>query len=289
MSNLNNRIILGTAQFGLEYGINNKNGKVPKNKIFEILDYAYSNGIYELDTASSYGDSEIILGEYLLNNPNKEFIISTKISKSNLALEDQVLKSIDHLNVKKINKLLFHSYDLYKYFENELSRFYNKFKNILFDEIGVSIYTNNEIKSILNDNIIKRIQSPYNLLDNYKLRGDIFKEVIKSNKKLDVRSVFLQGLFFKKIKNLPLKMYPLKKQLNEINKIITESNFDITSISLGYVKSFDFIDKILIGIDSLEQLKINLKSFSNKIPRDLCEKISLLSVEDNDLINPSKW
>ena len=120
------------------------------------------------------------------------------------------------------------------------------------------------------------------------MRGDIFKEVIKSNKKLDVRSVFLQGLFFKKTKNLPLKMYPLKKQLNEINKIITESNFDITSISLGYVKSFDFIDKILIGVDSLEQLKINLKSFSNKIPRDLCEN-KFNNVEDNDLINPSKW
>ena len=37
------KLILGTAQFGLKYGINNKTGIQSVEKIFKILDYAYEN------------------------------------------------------------------------------------------------------------------------------------------------------------------------------------------------------------------------------------------------------
>ena len=44
-----NKIILGTVQFGLEYGINNINGKPDKETVFEILSSAYDNGIKYFD------------------------------------------------------------------------------------------------------------------------------------------------------------------------------------------------------------------------------------------------
>ena len=56
---MKNKIILGTAQFGLDYGINNQNGKVSDKDVDQILNYAFESGIKELDTASSYGNSEI--------------------------------------------------------------------------------------------------------------------------------------------------------------------------------------------------------------------------------------
>ena len=74
------KIILGTAQFGLAYGINNANGKIPENEIFKILDFAYQNKITILDTASSYGNSEKQIGKYLKKNPEKSFKIIIKIS-----------------------------------------------------------------------------------------------------------------------------------------------------------------------------------------------------------------
>ena len=49
---MKNKIILGTAQFGLDYGINNQSGKVTDKDINQILNYAFENGIKELDTAS---------------------------------------------------------------------------------------------------------------------------------------------------------------------------------------------------------------------------------------------
>ena len=72
------KIILGTVQFGLNYGINNTRGKVPVQEVHRILDYAYSKGIMTLDTAAGYGDSEEIIGDYLVSNSDKKFEIITK-------------------------------------------------------------------------------------------------------------------------------------------------------------------------------------------------------------------
>ena len=35
---MNSKLILGTVQFGLNYGINNTIGKMSENKVFELLE-----------------------------------------------------------------------------------------------------------------------------------------------------------------------------------------------------------------------------------------------------------
>lgn len=285
----NSKIILGTAQFGMDYGINNTRGKISKLKVFDILNYAFSNGIKELDTASSYGDSEKVIGEYLNRYPNNRFIITTKISNINVSLENQIYNSLENLKIEKIDKLLFHSYDVFKHFEKEVKDFHQKYKGVLFDELGVSIYTNGEIENLINDPYINRIQSPFNILDNYNKRGTYFEKLYLNKKKIDVRSVFLQGIFFKNIPDLQHNLIPLKKYLNLIRELSSEFKIDIKSIAFGYINSFDFIDRIIFGIDSLEQFKKNLKCFSIKLPEELFEKINLIEIEEEELLNPSLW
>ena len=70
---MKNKIILGTAQFGLDYGINNQSGKVTDKDINQILNYAFENGIKELDTASAYGNSEVLIGSFI--KKSKKFLI----------------------------------------------------------------------------------------------------------------------------------------------------------------------------------------------------------------------
>ena len=65
-----NKLILGTVQFGLDYGINNKQGQVSERSIKEILDLAFENGINILDTAEGYGDSQERIGNYHKNSSN---------------------------------------------------------------------------------------------------------------------------------------------------------------------------------------------------------------------------
>ena len=56
------KLAIGTAQFGMDYGLSNKYGKSEKYEVSKILQYAHSQGIDVIDTAPSYGDSENILG-----------------------------------------------------------------------------------------------------------------------------------------------------------------------------------------------------------------------------------
>ena len=39
------RLCLGTVQFGLEYGVNNKTGKPGPDEVFAMLDYALEQGM----------------------------------------------------------------------------------------------------------------------------------------------------------------------------------------------------------------------------------------------------
>ena len=69
------KISLGSAQWGLKYGINNIQGIPSDNELKKILNVANINGIKMLDTAQSYGNSELRIGRY---NENR-FKIVTKI------------------------------------------------------------------------------------------------------------------------------------------------------------------------------------------------------------------
>ena len=116
-----NSIILGTAQFGMDYGLTNNNGKVEENEAIEIIRKAVLLGFEYIDTAAAYGDSEKIIGKALSNISNNNIKIITKLlpfdkninKKNNKILwkslvENSIFKSYDNLNVKKIDTIMLH-------------------------------------------------------------------------------------------------------------------------------------------------------------------------------------
>ena len=120
---------LGTVQFGCDYGISNTKGQVLIDEVVKILDYALKNGIDIIDTASLYGNSEAVLGQFDLS----KFKVVTKTSKVNYKISKEenltVFKtafenSLKNLNQKSIYGLLFHeSNDLLGEFANDLYLF----------------------------------------------------------------------------------------------------------------------------------------------------------------------
>lgn len=283
------KIILGTAQFGLNYGINNTNGQIPDNEIFKILDFAYQNNIKNLDTSPVYGNSEIQIGKYLEKNPDKDFKIITKISNTEISLEDQLKDSLGNLKTKKIETILFHSLDLFKKFENELPFFIKFHKGKYFNQLGVSVYGNDQINSVLEDGRIDRVQLPFNMLDNSNIREKIILRLKSDGKNIDVRSVFLQGLFFKPLNKLPKNLMTLKKYLSFLRKISDESNYSIEGLSLNYVLSKSYIDHLIIGIDSLKQLKLNIEKINEGISDEVISRIDSIQVKKAEMLNPNLW
>lgn len=283
------KIVIGTAQFGMNYGINNKKGQIKEKEITKILNFALQNGISILDTAPSYGNSEKILGNYFQKNTSKSFKVVTKISHKNNSLEEQLFSSLKNLKIKKIDCLMFHSFKVYNRYKDQISFFLKKYQNSLFNELGISLYTNREILSILDNPYISRVQVPFNLLDNAYRKEKLLLELKSKGKKIDARSIFLQGLFFKKTKNISPFFNPLKKELNQINKIVSENNFTTEDLAIHYVLSKNYIDRIVLGVDSLLHLKKNIESVEKNFPFNSLEKIDSLEVLNYKLLNPSNW
>ena len=179
----NNKLILGTVQFGLDYGINNNHGKPSLKKIFQIFDYAFDNGIITLDTAENYGDVHEIIGKYQYKNPNNKFRINTKFNPDLklIQIEDKITEFLNDLKVDFIDTIMFHSFESYK---KNLSavKFIEYLKKGIIKNVGVSVYNNKEIEHLFNDNRIDTVQLPFNLFDNINKRGFYLKRLKDLNK-----------------------------------------------------------------------------------------------------------
>ena len=99
------KISIGTAQFGLKYGVNNKEGKLSQSEINKIINFCIKKKIYHFDTSQSYGDAENKIGVYLKKH-KKKLKITTKVSYLKF---NSIKKSIDRLNCIP-DTVLFHNF-----------------------------------------------------------------------------------------------------------------------------------------------------------------------------------
>src|SRR6202007_3005084 len=99
---MNSRIAIGTVQFGLDYGINNKTGEITEEAVFAILDKAAESGITCIDTARNYGTSELKLGKYNAARDSKFNFISKSKFTDPAELENAFNDSLKKLNISKL-------------------------------------------------------------------------------------------------------------------------------------------------------------------------------------------
>ena len=284
-----NKLILGTVQFGLNYGINNTKGKPEKDTVFEILSYAYENGIRNLDTAELYGNAHDLIGEFHKLNPIKKFKIITKFPHHfDESLDNKINTYLNQLNIDKLNAIFFHSFDSYLKNKEQLENII-RLKNKVVKLIGVSVYTNKEMNEVIDDINIDIIQIPFNLFDNLNLRGELLKKAKKKNKIIHTRSAFLQGLFFMKKDNPCIIRSKLKKEMEFVTDISLKSSMPVGSIALNYCLMQSNIDGVLIGVETLQQLKENIAISGIKIPSQYVDQINTIRINNLELLNPTSW
>ena len=302
---LKEKIIIGGAQLGMKYGITNTRKNSDKN-IINLINLCSDLGLIEFDTAPVYGNSEENLGKFINLKDKKKIKINTKLQLKNFKtyindknlLEKDILKSIsnslNNIYPAKINVLFFHDNVLFFKLINMFPTIINKIK-IDFEilNIGVSIYTPEEFNMCLNFNFINVIQIPFNLLD-YRWKKDI--NFTKFNKRNDlnihVRSIFLQGLLLAKNKK-QLKKFSFLSDVNHIlnNLVIDLKRVNELDLILSYVSGHSFINKIIIGINSKQEL-FDLKSIYNNKPLTESE---IKKVDENmptlnlKYLDPRQW
>tara|TARA_B100001250_G_scaffold149451_1_gene128018 strand:+ start:16269 stop:17120 length:852 start_codon:yes stop_codon:yes gene_type:complete len=281
-----NKIAIGTVQFGMNYGINNQIG-IPKNKeISNILKFAHMNGIDTLDTAISYGNSEKKIGQLKENF----FKIVTKFSGINnfSDLENELSKSLSQLQVEKLYGFIFHNVnDLIN--NPEIWNFLAKLKALnKVEKIGFSLYNEHQLNKILNLGIIPDlVQLPYSILDR-SLESSLIK-LKQYNVETHIRSVFLQGLYFRNPNSLPEKILPLKPYLEKLHKICSENNISMSQLALNFVRQNKNIDKVIIGSDSVDQLRENSSAMNYNLEPKLIKSVQEINVKEKELLNPINW
>lgn len=284
------KIILGTAQIGLDYGINNATGKISFQKSCEILHKAFKLGITTLDTAEAYGNAHDVIGHYHKLNPAAIFNIITKVPHGDLDdIETKVYKYIKDLNVQSLDSLMFHSFDSYINNKKSLKVLIKLKEQGIIKNIGVSLYTNAQIQTLLLDDDITLVQMPFNLLDNISLRGNLMTQLKEKGKIIHTRSAFLQGLFFKENLENNAISQKLSNELIIIKNLAKERNTSISNLALSYCLNQEIIDQVLIGVDSEDQLIDNLEALNYKIDQEVINRINSLEIKDLDLLNPSLW
>jgi uncharacterized protein len=283
-----NKIILGTVQFGLNYGINNSAGKPSEMEVFSILDIASQYGINCLDTADAYGDSIFVIGHYHQKTNNKFKILSKFKNVNQGELMQIAKKSLDSLNVSQFEVYSYHSYNDYLNNQSVINDLLELKAIGLVKKIGISVYTNTEFMKVIDDKNIDVIQLPFNILDNQNLRGSLIEKAKQNGKEIHVRSIFLQGLFFMDFNRFPEKLLPLKPYIKSIKEFSNFESVSIQSLALSYAIFNDNIDNVLIGVDNSTQLLNNIDSIQNNTK--VFEYINnTIFVKETELLNPVNW
>lgn len=137
------------------------------------------------------------------------------------------------------------------------------------------------MKNIINKFNIDFIQLPYNFL-NYKIFNRT-KKLIKDKKiEIHLRSIFLQGLLLKKNYELPFELKQLSKYWLNIDNYLDSIDTNRFAACLNFAINSG-ADRLVIGIDNVDQLKQILKIKTSKI------KIQKFKVKEKKLIDPIYW
>lgn len=285
-----NKIVLGTAQFGLDYGINNKRGKIPYSEIVEIIEFAYKNGIDTLDTAYGYGESEEILGKIISNNSLKFNIISKLPNIENEKdVEGIFYETLERLKQKKIYGYLFHSFETFKSHPYIYDIFQKLKHSKKIEKIGFSLYYPSEINSLYDNKIdFDIIQLPYSIFD--QRFEPYFSELKNRGIEIHVRSVFLQGLIFKEPEELDIYLSEVGDKILILKKMVERYKISTLSICLNFVLLNKYIDKVVLGIDSINNLKENLSSINDtNCVESLYKELKSLEIKNENILLPFKW
>jgi aryl-alcohol dehydrogenase-like predicted oxidoreductase len=287
---MNSKLVLGTAQFGLDYGVNNNRGKIPEDEISEILYFASNEGLSMLDTAYGYGDSEECIGKALLGM-QKDFQIVSKLPKCKRREVARICQeSLERLNIQRFYGYLVHNIDnVYE----DLTGIWNEMLELkekgVVKKIGFSLYFPRELEFLLDKKInFDIIQLPYSIFD--QRFNTYFEKLNQKEIEIHVRSIFLQGLIYRNAAELNGKFTKMREKLEALKNISIKNKISMPLLALGFALLNKRIDKVVIGVDSLDNLKENIaeiQKISSVI--DVYDEIALLREDNEDIILPINW
>ena len=152
-------------------------------------------------------------------------------------------------------------------------------------KIGVSVYDYSQLQSIMDNFDLELVQIPFNVLDRRMINNGIFDELHRRNIEVHARSIFLQGLLLMSQKKRPDKFNRWKRLWKIWHEWLNDNQITALEAAVRYAVSIPEISKVLVGVDTRDQLKEILVASNGFLPNIPSE----LHTNDVNLLNPSNW
>ena len=292
---------LGTVQLGMNYGIHNATGKPDAKTSNAILDTAMNSGINVLDTAGSYGDSELVIGNWLKTvAPDKRPFIVTKVTGftagSYASVKDyirqRVAQSKERLGVEQLDMLMLHNFDEYLRDPDNIRQAMEELKaegEIRFT--GASAYTHHDYGQIAETGF-DATQIPVNLFDWTQMENGGMEKLKNSGMIVFARSVYLQGLVFADPDHLPLKMAFARDTLVKFRSLCEAFQLTPATLALSYVSSLSPVTSLVLGCETSQQVQDNVDLINRCVTlssEQLGEVRNCFIDTPARLLNPGLW
>lgn len=284
------RLAIGTAQFGLNYGISNGAGRTPPDEAVRILDCARHAGIDTLDTSAAYGCSEQVLGEAGMAGWSVVSKVPPLPNDSVSGKEwvmDHAHRSLARLRIDRLDGLLLHSAaDLLNVQGQNIAVGLQEAKSEgMVKKVGYSIYSTQLLAALFKIMPPDLIQAPFNVFDQRLVTTGWLGRLKDAGVEVHVRSIFLQGLLLMKQDKRPTYFDRWKPLWHRWDAIVEKQGGSALSLCLGFAKAELGISRIIVGVESQLHLEQLLATWNDTMLIDGAE----LSCDDPLLIEPTNW
>jgi len=277
-------LLLGTAQWGLDYGATNADGRITDPVLGALIETATEYGITYLDTAAAYGDAESRIADVA-----GSFEVQTKVSASGLdargvlhALE----AGLDRLGREAVGGVLIHDWpSLDAASRREAATGLQQARSDgLAVRIGVSAYEAADLKSALREfSDLDVVQVPVSVLDQRLESDSAVATLRKAGARVQARSVLLQGVALAPASGGPLATHPSVRALAQT---ADELGVSPLHLCLAYVRTRPWIDEVVIAATNPTELSGIIESYELPGPETDWDH---LASTDVDLIDPRRW
>ena len=291
------RIAIGTAQFGLDYGITNTRGQVPGDEVELILQTAERYGIDTLDTAAAYGDAESVLGEY---KGLGRFRVVTKISPETAGdVDGDLRRSRDRLRADILDTVLVHDTEMVLAHPEIWRALATRRRAGTVRRIGISVYWPRQwyefVAMCTRDGLSlpEMIQLPMSVFDQRFV--PILTHLKSRSVEIHVRSVYLQGAVFFNSSSISPGLAALSAKIEALQEIEDWYSVSRAAVCIAFALLHPEIDRIVVGIDGLSRLDETIFAFREAASLVNSGRLGdgstfdRLRVDDESIILPFNW
>lgn len=296
------KLVLGTVQLGIPYGIANKSGLPDMNARLEIIQEALDGGVNTLDTAAAYGESEKVIGTFNRNRKSAEVPrIVTKVSgipsgMSDKEIFDYVVHSVDRsrdlLCVDTVPIVLLHSFEEWENGGKAAIKALQHLKDTgKISLAGISLYGTDDMEKVLDQPIYEAVQVPMSLLDQRLIRTGALEKFQERQIIVFVRSIYLQGLVFLNPDELKGNLIKAKPYLQKLHSICERENKKVAEIALAFIRDLKAVTGLVLGCETKSQIRQNVELFDTPPLNDsLVEEIKdCFSDLPDEVTDPRTW